>query len=125
MAGQVQEGFTSVYSHSQDELIEIVPGKGGNVHLTDKKEIWTPDLYVYNLKEIKLRQVLGQHFGFFGKMSELFRNVLEQSQSLKLKQNGSNVDVYFSFEAEIKVICNPQYQNFPFNRHHCDIAVRN
>ena len=52
------------------------------------------------------------------------REVLEKKQDIMLTRNGSYVDVKFWFEAEIEIICNPRYDDFPFNQHSCDVMVR-
>ena len=52
------------------------------------------------------------------------REVFGKSQDIMLTKNGSFVDVKFWFEAEIEIICNPRYDDFPFNQHSCDVMVR-
>ena len=51
------------------------------------------------------------------------REVLKQTSHLSARKNGSHVDLSYNLEAEIEVICIPEFDQFPFNRHTCHVNV--
>ena len=51
------------------------------------------------------------------------REVLKQTSNLSARKNGSHVDLSYNLEAEIEVICIPEFDQFPFNRHTCHVNV--
>ena len=55
--------------------------------------------------------------------NQFYRKVLDNSESMTLRQEGDRVKVSFYFEAELEMICNPHYSDFPFNYHYCKIEV--
>ena len=39
----------------KDELVELKTGGDDTLHLANDSMLWTPDLYIYNLKSINIR----------------------------------------------------------------------
>ena len=60
---------------------------------------------------------------FENKSCSVDRKIHQHSDGLYLKQNKDHVDVFYYFEAEVKIICSPSYKTFPFHHHACYIAV--
>ena len=88
-----------------DELIGIEEGRDGKVRLHNTSDIWTPDLYIYDLIKFNIR------------------NIANYVSHIVLIKNGSEVRVSHAFEAEVMISCDGQSANFPFQRHDCFLAI--
>ena len=74
------------------------------VVLTDFSKIWSPDLYVYNMKKFEMKTTSGK----------------VNSIELRKKPEGQEgVEVSYVFEASIIIICDPDFKHFPFHKQAC------
>ena len=74
------------------------------VVLKDLSKIWSPDLYVYNMKKFEMKTTSGK----------------VNSVELRQKPEGqSGVEVSYVFEASIVIICDPDFKHFPFHKQAC------
>ena len=81
----------------RDELIDIMVEDGGKIRLENLTDIWTPDLYIYNLKEFRIHTI-DSNIPFL----------------LLQKDNNGIVNIERSFEAEICITCDAQFDHFPW-----------
>jgi len=85
-----------------DQHIQLSPGYGGKVRVQNISEIWSPDLYIYNLKSETRRA----------------------SSSVWLEKNkDGNVEVDYVYEANIIIQCEPDFKEFPFHQQICYLNV--
>ena len=74
------------------------------VVLSDLSKIWSPDLYVYNMKKFEMKTTSGK----------------VNSVELRQTQEGQGgVEVSYVFEASIIIICDPDFKHFPFHKQAC------
>ena len=74
------------------------------VILKDLSTIWSPDLYVYNMKKFEMKTTSGK----------------VNSVELRKKPEGEEgVEVSYVFEASIIIICDPDFKHFPFHKQAC------
>ena len=74
------------------------------VVLKDLSKIWSPDLYVYNMKKFEMKTTSGK----------------VNSVELRKKPEGEEgVEVSYVFEASIIIICDPDFKHFPFHKQAC------
>ena len=89
----------------KDELIDIEEGFDDKVELPDISQIWTPDLYIYKMKNFKIKKIS------------------QPATWLYLKRNGTVIDVRYIFESAVVIICDAQFSDFPFHKHDCFLKV--
>ena len=90
----------------KDELIDILGEDGETIRLENFREMWTPDLYIYNLKELEI-------------------HTIDNSIPYLTLQKDSHgiVNIERSFEAELCITCEAQFDHFPFHSHDCFLEV--
>ena len=71
------------------------------VVLKDLSKIWSPDLYVYNMKKFEMKTTSGK------------------ANSVELRKKPEGVEVSYVFEASIIIICDPDFKHFPFHKQAC------
>ena len=67
--------------------------------------IWTPDLYIYHMKEIQ---------GFNG---------ITTMRGLSVQKNNDSVKLFYSLEANVKFICAMSFHAFPFESNVCKFRL--
>ena len=80
-----------------DEDIEI------DVDFIEK--LWFPDIYIYDLKEMRTRRTLSPEEG------------------LRVKTANNTTKLTFIFEPEVIVVCPIDYTEFPFHSHTCELKM--
>ena len=73
------------------------------VVLEDLSKIWSPDLYVYNMKKFEMKTTSGK----------------VNSVELRQPEGQEGVEVSYVFEASIIIICDPDFKHFPFHKQAC------
>ena len=76
------------------------------VVLSDFSKIWSPDLYVYNMKKFEMKTT----------SYEARELVVRESP-----EGQEGVEVSYVFEASIVIICDPDFKDFPFHKQDCQL----
>ena len=51
------------------------------------------------------------------------KTISNPAKHLTLKRNGSAIDILYVFEAEVDIICDPKFEDFPFHKHDCFLEI--
>ena len=91
----------------QDNRINFTLTKETSVDVDEDflKIIWTPDFYIYHLKEIE---------GFNGVTS---------MRGLTVKKEGEMINLIYSMEANVKFMCSMNFNAFPFQSNVCKFRL--
>ena len=69
------------------------------------KKLWVPDIYIYDLKELRTR------------------HTITPEEGLRIKSKDGNVTLTYNFEPEVIVVCPIDYAEFPFHSHTCNLRM--
>ena len=91
----------------QDNRLNFTSTKETSVDVDEEfvKIIWTPDFYIYHLKEIE---------GFNGVTS---------MRGLTVKKEGEQINLIYSMEANVKFMCSMNFNAFPFQSNVCKFRL--
>ena len=91
----------------QDNRLNFTSTKETSVDVDEEfvKIIWTPDFYIYHLKEIE---------GFNGVTS---------MRGLTVKKEGELINLIYSMEANVKFMCSMNFNAFPFQSNICKFRL--
>ena len=69
------------------------------------QNLWIPDFYIYDLKQLQTRQIITPEKG------------------LNIKKELDKTKVTFIFEPEVIIVCPVDYSEFPFHSHTCNLRI--
>ena len=88
-----------------DNRLIINDTSNGDVDVNFIRKLWVPDIYIYDLKNLRIRQTITPEEG------------------LSIKNVDGNKRLTYIFEPEVVVVCPIDYSEFPFHSHTCSLQI--